>query len=284
MTHPRSGFAAPPQGGNASGPAKPVPRRLLGWQLGVVVVAFSFALPVRAQLFPDNEARKAIIELRATDEQQKKELAALAATNKDLAEQLAQIKRSLLDLNNQLEQLRAELARQRGGNEQLARDVAEVQRRQKDIAQGVDERMRRVEPQRVTVDGKEFVAEPEEKRQYEEAFASIRSGDFLGTTLALQAFLRRWPESGYADSARFWLGNALYGKRDLKEAAATFRAFIAAAPPANPRVPEAMLALANCQAELKDAKGARATLAELLKKYPQSEAAAAGKERLAAIK
>jgi [NiFe] hydrogenase assembly HybE family chaperone len=28
--HPRSGFAAPPQGGNASGPAEPDPRRLLG--------------------------------------------------------------------------------------------------------------------------------------------------------------------------------------------------------------------------------------------------------------
>ena len=29
-THPRSGFAAPPQGGTAGGPAKPDPRRLLG--------------------------------------------------------------------------------------------------------------------------------------------------------------------------------------------------------------------------------------------------------------
>ena len=27
--HPRSGFAAPPQGGNASGPAEPDPQRLL---------------------------------------------------------------------------------------------------------------------------------------------------------------------------------------------------------------------------------------------------------------
>ena len=30
MNHPRCGFAAPPQGGDASGPAKPDPRRLLG--------------------------------------------------------------------------------------------------------------------------------------------------------------------------------------------------------------------------------------------------------------
>jgi tol-pal system protein YbgF len=252
-------------------------------RLAVCVMAAASIGSAQAQLFPDNEARKAVLELRAADEQQKKDLAALTATNKELAEQLQQLRRSLLDLNNQLEQLRADLARQRGGNEQLARDVAEIQRRQKDIAQGVDERMRKIEPQRVTVDGKEFLAEPEEKRQYEEAFASIRAGDFVGTSTALTAFLRRWPESGYADSARFWLGNAQYGKRELKEATATFRAFIAAAP-AHPRVPEAMLALANCQAESKDTKGARVTLAELVKKYPQSEAAQAGKERLAALK
>jgi TolA-binding protein len=50
------------------------------------------------------------------------------------------------------------------------------------------------------------------------------------------------------------------------------------------KLPEAMLALANTQAELKDSRGARVTLSELLKKYPQSEAAQAGKERLATLK
>jgi tol-pal system protein YbgF len=239
------------------------------------------AAAAQAQLFPDNEARKAIVELRAADEQQKK---ALADANRELSDQVATLKRSLLELNNQLEALRADLARQRGANEQLARDVSELQRRAKDIAQGVDERMRKVEPQRVAIDGKEFVAEPEEKRQYEEAFAQMRGGEFGATALAFTAFLRRWPESGFADSARFWLGNAQYGKRELKEAQATFRTFIASAPPQHVKLPEAMLALANTQAELKDSRGARVTLSELLKKYPQSEAAQAGKERLATLK
>jgi len=247
-------------------------------------LALVAATGAQAQLFPDNEARKAIVELRAADEQQKKTIDELQAKLKVLGEQLQPLTRGLLDLNNQLEALRAELARQRGTNEQLARDVAELQRRQKDIAQGVDERIRKIEPQRVTVDGKEFLAEPEEKRQYEEAFASIRSNDYVGSVTALTSFLRRWPESGYLDSARFWLANAQYGKRDLKEAAASFRAFIGSAPSTNPRLPEAMLGLANTQAESKDVRGARATLAELLTKYPQSEAAQAGKERLAALK
>jgi tol-pal system protein YbgF len=250
----------------------------------VLCAALMAGASAQAQLFPDNEARKAIVELRAADEQQKKSLADATAANRELTEQLATLRRSLLELNNQLEALRADLARQRGGNEQLARDVSELQRKAKDIAQGVDERMRKVEPQRVAIDGKDFVADPEEKRQYDEAFAQMRGGEFGATALAFTAFLRRWPESGYGDSARFWLANALYGKRDLKEAQTMFRTFIAGAPPQHVKLPEAMLALANTQAELRDNKGARATLADLLKKYPQSEAAQAGKERLAAIK
>jgi tol-pal system protein YbgF len=241
------------------------------------------AAAAQAQLFPDNEARKAILELRGTDEAQAKRLAEMAAANKELLEQVQQLRRSLLDLNNQLEALRTDLARQRGGNEQLARDVAELQRRQKDIAQGVDDRIRKLEPQKVAVDGKEFLADADEKRQYDEAFAFIRSGDFAGAVAAFGTFSRRYPASGYLDSVRFWAGNAHYGKREYKEAIASFRAFIVGAPE-HARVPEAMLAVANCQAEMKDSKGARATLAELLKKYPQSEAAQAGKERLAALK
>lgn len=247
--------------------------------LAAVTMALA-AASAHAQLFPDNEARKAILELRANDEKLK---ADLAAQNKELTEQLATIKRSLLELSNQIEQVRAEMARQRGSNEQLARDVAELQRRQKDIASGVDERMRKIEPQRVTLDGKEFVADPEEKRQYDEAMAIVRAGDFPGAASALQNFLRRWPASGFGDSARFWLGNALYGKRELAPAITMFRTFIANAPE-HVRVPEAMLAIANSQTELKDTRGARATLNELLKKYPESEAAQAGKERLAALK
>ena len=49
-------------------------------------------------------------------------------------------------------------------------------------------------------------------------------------------------------------------------------------------LPEALLSVANCQMELKDAKGARRTLDELLKTYPKTEAAQAGKERLASLK
>jgi tol-pal system protein YbgF len=193
------------------------------------------------------------------------------------------LKRSLFELNGQIESLRSEVATLRGTNEQLARDLTDVQRRQKDITQGVDDRIRKLEPIKVSVDGRDFMADPEEKRQFDDALATLRGGDFDKSATAFGVFLRRYPGSGYADSARFWWGNALYGKRDYKEAIQAFRGMVNNAPD-HPRAPEALLAIANCQAETKDSKAARVTIGELIKTYPKSEAAQAGRERLAALK
>jgi TolA-binding protein len=56
------------------------------------------------------------------------------------------------------------------------------------------------------------------------------------------------------------------------------------ASPDHPRAPEAVLSIANCQIELKDTAGARRSLDELVKAYPQSEAAVAAKERLTRLR
>ena len=260
----------------------------------------------QASIFNDDEARKAIVDLRARvtamDEAAKARDAearsasaqALARQAAQLSQQMAQqtaafeevlqsLKRSILDLNGQIESLKGELAKLRGSQEQLARDVADVQKRQRDLAQASDDRLARLEPVKVSLDGQEFTALPDEKRSFDEALAVMRSGDFDKALAAFSALLRRYPGTGYADTARFWAANALYGKRDYKEAVVAFRAFVAASP-RHPRAPEALLALANSQAEMKDRPGARKTIDELMKSYPQSEAAQAGKERLATLK
>lgn len=233
-----------------------------------------------AGLFDDEEARRAILDLRTridqTGEAQRKK-------DGELSEQLNATRSGILELNATIEQLRAEIARLRGVNEQLQRDVADLQRRQKDTQQGIDDRLRRLEPQKVSVDGIEFLADVEETRLFNEALAQLRGGDFAGAASGFSAFQRRFPASGYTPSVQYWLGNALYGKRDYKEAITTFRALVATSPD-HPKTPEAMLAIANCQIELKDIKSARKTLDDLQKAYPKSEAAQAGRQRLAALK
>lgn len=246
---------------------------------GTLLVAAS----ANAALFEDDEARRAIIELRQRIDtlQQSSQRAAtdLARSGEDTG----QMRHSLLDLQSQIESLRVELAKQRGQNEQLTREISELQQRQKQTAQSVDQRLAQIEPAKVTVDGQEFVADPAEQSEYEAALASFRAGKFSDAQAAFSKFVTAHPRSGYLPSAQFWLGNAQYAVRDYKTAIATFKSLLAAAPN-HARAPEAALSIANCQLELKEVNGARKTLEDLIRAYPQSEAAAAAKERLSRMK
>lgn len=241
----------------------------------MAVLAFCGPVVAHASLFSDDEARKAILDLRSR----------LTQTDARIESQQAEIqslRKALLDLNSQLDQHRADLARSNGQKEQLARELSELQRQQRDIVAGVDERVRRLEPIKVSVDGREFQAEPGEKRQYEEAVARLRGGDFEAAAQALNQFIRRHPGSGYLESAQFWLGNALYGKRDYREAINAFR--VTARATDHPRAAEALLAIGNCQLEMKDAKAARVTFQELIKAFPDADASKAARERLSALR
>lgn len=207
----------------------------------------------------------------------------LQQVNQRSGDDNSQVRRSLLDLQTQIETLRMEHAKLRGQNEQLLRDVADLQRRQKDIAQGVDERLRQFEPVKVTGDGLEFQADADEKRDFEAALAVFRAGKFADAKTAFAGFVRQYPRSGYVPSARFWLGNAQYAAREYKEAIGNFKVLLSEAP-GHARAPEAALSIANCQIELKETRTARKTLEDLLRDYPQSEAAVAAKERLSRLK
>lgn len=216
-------------------------------------------------LFEDDEARRAILDLRQKIEKQN--------------ESLQQMQRALLEQQNQFETMRSELANLRGEKEQLTQDL----KRQQETAQGVSERLRKFEPSKVTVDGVEFLAEPSESKAYEDALAVFRQGDFAAAANGFVEFNKRFPRSGYGVPSLFWLGNAQYANRDYKEAIKNFNALLARAPN-HMRAAESLLSVANCQLELKDLKAARKTLADVVKNYPHTEAASAANERLGKLK
>jgi tol-pal system protein YbgF len=235
---------------------------------------------LQAGLFEDDEARKAILELRQRVETLRSDT---DTARKIAADESAGLGKSLLDLQRQIELLRTDVSSMRGANEQLMKELTDIQRRQKDQSQALNDRVGKLEPLKVTVDGLEFFADPAEKRDYEAALAVFRKGDFAGAQNLFVGFIGRYPGSAYVVSALFWLGNAQYATRDYKEAVTNFRALIARNPE-HLRASEAVLSIANCQLELKDVKGARKTLTDLIKAYPESEAAIAAKERLVALK
>lgn len=246
-------------------------------RLAAAMLALAAWMPLQANaaLFDDDEARKAILDLRAKVDTLSRELNARIDTKFDRA--------NSLELLEQNEQMRSEIAKLRGQLEVLSNEVATVQKRQKDLYADLDARLRKLEPQQVTIDGREAEVDPNEQKTFEAATALFKGGDYKGAASALAAFVRRYPESGYAALAQYTLGNAYYILRDYKNAISA-QQVVASTYKDSSKAPEAMLSIASSYAELKDKKNARKTLQDLIKQYPDSPSAADAKERLAALK
>jgi tol-pal system protein YbgF len=245
--------------------------------------------PAQASLFGgDDEARRAILDLRQRLEQSQNATRALIEQNTQSQTQtqnqaVAQLRSALLDLQGQIDRLKSDLAQSLGEQERLARDLTELQLSQKDVLSTVDDRLRRFEPVPVTIDGREVMVDPTEKADHDKAMALFRQADFAAAQGALESFVLRHGASAYVPSALFWLGNAQYANKAYTASMSNFQKLLSMAPN-HPRAAEAMLAISNVQVELKDLKAARKTLEDLIAAYPQAETAGTARDRLSRLR
>jgi tol-pal system protein YbgF len=236
------------------------------------LVAAAFALPLPAHaLFGDDEARKAILELRERLNLIEEELASKSNANTAI---------TLAEKNDRLLQ---ELAHLRGQVEVLSHELATTQQRQRDFYVDLDTRLRKLEPQQVSLGGKEFIVQPDEQKAYDAALALFKAADYKGAASAFSAFTAKYPDSGFVPSAQYWLGNANYAQGNFKSAIAAQEVIVKKFPD-NPQVADALLNIASSYLELNDKANAKKTLQTLVTKYPQTSAGIAGKERLANLK
>ncbi len=240
--------------------------------------ALAAAAPAHA-LFGDDEARKAILDLRKKVDEQNQALAQKDAELAARLERLEAASRAQLEFANTIDALRREIAQLRGQVEQLAHEVATLQKRNRDLYGDLDARLKKLEPVTVTVDGKPAQVERGEQAALDAALAQFRASDFKSAIASLQMFLARYPQSAYAPSAHYWLGSSHFALKDYK-AAITELQVVADRFRDSPRAPEALLTIAASQIELNDRKSARATLNRIIKEYPDTEAAKLAKERL----
>jgi tol-pal system protein YbgF len=241
-----------------------------------LMAAFScVSLQAHAALFGDDEARRAILDLRAKVDTLQQDVNTRVESKAD--------KSAVLELSGQNELLRQEIARLRGQIEVLTNELGNAQQRQKDFYVDLDNRLRKLEPQRVTVDGKEANVEQSEQRMYDNALALFKAGDYKNAGAAFFEFMRRYPQSAYAPSAQYWIGNAHYAQRDYRNAITAQQAVLKNYPD-SPKAPDALLNIASCYTELKDRTAAKKALETLVAQYPAAPAAQTAKERLATFK
>ena len=213
-------------------------------------------------IFSDDEARKAILEMRKSVQ----------------ASQGA-----ILDLQNQIEKLRTENAQLRGQIESLQKQTDDLTKNQKTYYQDLDNRLTRFEPQTIEVEGVTGVVQAGERSAYEEALNAFQNNQVKKADSDLTAFIRKYPSSPYLPLALFWSGNTKYALKDYNGSINQLQTLITRFP-GHQRVPAAMLTLGNANLESGKKAVAKKVLSDLITNYPDSEAAKEAKPIVANIK
>ena len=211
------------------------------------VVMVSVSSPSWA-LFGDDEARKAILELR---------------------EKTQTLQNAQMQLVGQIEALREQ-------NAQLAKRACRVVR---DLFGNLDKRVAALEPQMESIDGKNEMVSPEERRRYDLALALFSEGRYSESETLLKSLLTDYPKGGYTASALCWLGNALYAQGSYTESLKAQQRVVKEFPQ-DARAAEAKLSMASSYTALNRKKEAVDMLQSIVKQYPDTQASDIARERL----
>jgi tol-pal system protein YbgF len=210
-------------------------------------------------LFADDDARKAILDLRKS-----------FAT-------------AQMDLQNQIEKLKTDNAELRGKIENIEKQGEDISTSQKTYYQDLDNRLGNIEPRTETIEGVTGTVQPSEKKAYDDALKAFQAGSLKKADEGFSAFVNRYPKSPYVPPALFWSGNSKYANKDYTGATAQLQSLIKRFPN-HPRIPSAMLTLGNAQLESGNKTAAKKTFGEIISKYPDTEAAKDAKQLVAATK
>lgn len=208
-----------------------------------LAAACALLIGTPAHALADDEARRAILELR-----------------QQLRQMNEQNLRARLQLADQIEQLQQEVARLRGQVEEASRPAPPQQQAQA----GSDAPV---------------ANDPQEQAAYDGALDLFRNGQYKEAAESLTAFLTLYPDSALAPTARFYLGSSRYALKDYQGAIDQLRDVVDNTPD-NARAPDALLVIAGSQIELNDRAGAKSTLQRIVKDYPGTPAAETATKRL----
>jgi len=214
---------------------------------------------------------------------------------------------SLVDMSRRIDALEAQLREQRGSVEVLQNGADAARKSQRDLYADLDRRLRVLESGANAAGGAAAAgsaggagaaagapgtgagagsaaggagtAAGDDQAAYNAAFEKLKAGSYAEAIAAFQELMRRYASSSLLDNAQYWIGEAYYVTRDYDLAAAAFRT-VGERWPASRKAPDALLKLGYTQFEQKHLTAARATLQQVVARFPDTEAARLAQERL----
>lgn len=126
-------------------------------------------------------------------------------------------------------------------------------------------------------------ATPDEEASYNAAYALIEQRKFNEASIAMKAFLQKYPNGKYTANAHYWLGELLLAQHKDSEAINEFNTVIQQYPASN-KVSASMLKLGFAYSNLGDTAKAKTTFLNVEKMFPDTTTAQLAHARLESLK
>jgi tol-pal system protein YbgF len=212
------------------------------------------------------------------------------------------LRQSLLDLQQQLEQMQSEQRQLRDTVEVQAHELDQLKSRQRDLLADIDRRLSAVEQQAPAgqAPGSDAAAPGAsaapatsaaptvpptavQQQEYEAAFDLMKQGYYERAIKSFRTFVAKYPNSTLADNAQYWIAEGSYVLRNYKVALEEFGKVLSLYPK-SPKLADSLLKIGYVQYELGAHDKARKSLADVVKRYPNTTAARLAATRLEKMK
>jgi len=203
------------------------------------------------------------------------------------------VNQGLLQLSERIDALEAQMRQMRGEMDELQNTNDTLRKQQHDLYADLDRRLTALQAGAKAASGSGDGGGSGgggaaggdtggDQGAYTRAFDALKSTDYAGAITRFRDFLRTYPQSQLAGNAQYWLGEAYYVTHDYDNAVAAFRA-VGEQYPQSPKVPDALVKLGLTQIDQKKLVEARATLKQVVQRFPGSDAAKLATTRLQTI-
>jgi len=204
----------------------------------LLAVLFAVGLTTALNAHADDEARKAILELRVQ----------LKATVQTVQEQ-----------QNQITQLNEALAKLRGQHDVTANTVGQLKADQSATYDSVDKRLVALEP---------IPIEVQTQTSYDAAALLLENKDYAAALKAFDAHAKKFPQSAQMADVRYSQGFAAFALNNQKLAVQHLTRFTEQYA-THAKMPDALFVLGNAQLTLNKKPDASATFKKLIAAFPE---------------
>jgi tol-pal system protein YbgF len=207
----------------------------------------------------------------------------------------ATLRDNMLDLMQQLESLQRDVRDLRNTVELQGHELEQMKSRQGTLYDDLDRRLRETERRggsaaAVAVPGAAPTPDaaaprtttPQQQQDYDAAFGLMKQGLYEKAIKAFRDFVARYPDSGLADNAQYWIAEGNYVLRNYKLALEEFTKVLK--DPQSTKAPDALLKVGYVQYELGAYDKARKALTDVQERYPGTTVARLAATRLEKMK